>query len=251
VSIFNRYKDIEVPQGFIDMSHFTILLHYENRLVPLRVPNPLQLPRRGFCAIWPYEIKQALGLVDTMKELWITPICLIPRDMPMSLSEPIHFIQSSRLGGTMIIPATRLKADLSYDVFCEDFRTHFGTQLEPEELEQVQAHFREYDPNGDGVISKKEMEELIRHRVTERKLIIDARFEGVKKDPDATPDAILAAEEGKQQYMQHLTESAGKLMKMFEIMDADADGTLSYEEFVLAEAWWMRCTLNPQHAHLF
>ena len=51
--------------------------------------------------------------------------------------------------------------------------------------------------------------------------------------------------------LQACTESQIKLLKMFESADQDGDGDLSLTEFMLAESWWLRCTLNPTNAHLF
>lgn len=41
------------------------------------------------------------------------------------------------------------------------------------------------------------------------------------------------------------------MLKMFNMADVNGDGSLNFTEFLLAEAWWMRCSINPDHAHLF
>jgi hypothetical protein len=38
---------------------------------------------------------------------------------------------------------------------------------------------------------------------------------------------------------------------MFDAADTNGDGILSFTEFMLAEAWWLRSTLNPENAHMF
>ena len=65
-SQFIRYKDVQLPDRFIDVSHFVIFLSFEGITRPLLVPNPLLL-RRKFCNIWPFEVKQALGLMGNMQ----------------------------------------------------------------------------------------------------------------------------------------------------------------------------------------
>lgn len=61
LEIMNKYKDISLPDSFIDISHFQIYLSFEGRVRPLLVPNPLILRKRN-CNIWPYEVKEALGI---------------------------------------------------------------------------------------------------------------------------------------------------------------------------------------------
>lgn len=118
LALMNKYKDIEVPEGTLDVSHFTILLYFEKRMAAVHVPNPMVVAKRS-CNLWPFEVKQALGFTGTMQELWLDPIALIPRDMPKSLSQPIYFEPSVRYNGALLINATKLKADLAYNVLFE------------------------------------------------------------------------------------------------------------------------------------
>lgn len=82
--IMNKYKDIDIsigsPNGsnYIDITHFKIFIHFEGITRALQVPNPIALPRKH-CAIYPFEIKQCLGLTGTLQELWIEPIQLVPK----------------------------------------------------------------------------------------------------------------------------------------------------------------------------
>jgi hypothetical protein len=62
LAIMNKYRDTEVPEDTVDVSHFTILLCFEGRVVPMLVPNPMVLTKRC-CAIWPFEVKQLLGFI--------------------------------------------------------------------------------------------------------------------------------------------------------------------------------------------
>lgn len=68
--------------------------------------------RRRNCNIWPFEITQALGLMNTMQELFLTPKTLIPKDMPKSLSLPIHFEECARLNGAVAINSSHLKVNI-------------------------------------------------------------------------------------------------------------------------------------------
>jgi Ca2+-binding EF-hand superfamily protein len=250
LAVLNRYKDVVVPYGTIDTSHFRINLHFEDREIPIEVPNPLVFPRRRYCALWPFEIKQALGFWGTLQELWIEPAALVPVGLPKHMSQPIEFEPSARLDGAVAINAYRLKADLTYDLVCDDFRSAVRESLTEEELEQIEDTFHQYDVDGNGTISKNELELMIRRRVAERRDLIEAKFQQVMAT-GLTPEEQRHAEESKQQHLQQLNESQVKLVKMFEAADINQDGKLTKDEFVLAEAWWMHCTLNPEHAHLF
>ena len=61
LEIMNKYKDINLPDDFIDISHFQIHLSFEGHTRPLLVPNPLILRKRN-CNIWQYEVKEAIGI---------------------------------------------------------------------------------------------------------------------------------------------------------------------------------------------
>jgi len=248
--IMEQYKDIHVPPMELDLTHITIELFFEDKSCTVSVPNPLIL-RKRCCALWPYEVKDALGFMGNMQELWIEPVALVPRDMPKMLSQPIPFEPSVRCGGQKLINATRLKGDQAYDVLCEDRRDEALNSLSPEEMEAIKETFRQCDINGDGGISRAEMSELVRHRVQERKEIIDEKFDSFVNEPGVTRDEIASAESNKSMLLQSLHESQNKLLKMFEAADTNGDGILSFTEFIMAEAWWLRCTINPERAHLF
>jgi Ca2+-binding EF-hand superfamily protein len=62
---------------------------------------------------------------------------------------------------------------------------------------------------------------------------------------------IQAAEQLKAQHLQQSREAQNKLLLLFEAADINGDGVISINEFVLAEVWWLRCTMNPERDHLF
>jgi Ca2+-binding EF-hand superfamily protein len=269
LNILQHYNTIHLPNDFTDLSHFKIYLSFENKIKPLFVPNPLIL-RSKFCVIWPYEVKKAIGMMGNMQELWIEPIGLIPKNLPKNLSEPIYFFSSERLNKNFIIPSNLLKADLTYEVICEDNRTEILKLLTDEERNNIKIIFEKYDVDGNGFISRYELENLIKLRIKDRKEIIDEKFQeiisensknfpyrvgggsGVGGGGVSTSDEnYLKAEEFRRMHYQQLQETQNKLFKMFEAADIDRDGMISYPEFLLAEAWWLRCTLNPEHATLF
>lgn len=250
LSIMEHYRDIQVPSNVVDVTHFSIELHFEEKVRLVNVPNPLVL-RKRCCALWPYEVKHALGFMGNMQELWMEPISLVPRNMPKLLSQPVPFMPSVRYGGEKLINAARLKADQAYDVVFEDRRDEALQSLLPEEMDAIKETFQQCDLNGDGGISRTEMSELVRRRTAERRAIIDAKFDAFLSEPGITRAEILTAEANKATLMQSMHEAQNKLLKMFEAADTNGDGVISFTEFIMAEAWWMRCTINPERAHLF
>lgn len=255
LAVMNKYKDVEVPPGTIDTSFFRINVSFEERVVPLEVPSSLVFPRAKWCTVWPFEVMEALGFSGTMQELWILPKALVPLNMPKSLSQPIKFDTSARLGEAAadlaLINASKLGPDITYDLVCDDYRIDARASLTDEELEKIQEMFDAYDTDGSGYISLQEMEVMVRNRVQERKEKIEQRFQDTIRNPHLSQEDAQQAEELKRQHLQHLSESQVKLIKMFHAADLNRDNTLSFDEFVLAEAWWMHCTLNPDSAHLF
>ena len=133
----------------------------------------------------------------------------------------------------------------------EDFREEALESLSEEEMEAIKETFRTYDINGDGGISKTEMSELIRMRVQDRKAIIDEKYNQYLQEENVNDEDIQNAEHARWQYYQQLMESQGKLISMFEAADVNGDGIISFTEFFMAEAWWLRCSLNPEKCHLF
>jgi len=250
LSVMEKYRDVTLTSDYLDMSHFEIQLCFEGQMRPLQVPNPTIL-RRRCCAVHIFEVKQALGLLGTAQELWVEPNGLLPRGLPNNLSDPIYFAPSSRAGGAFVIHASKLKANLVYDVICDDYRTEVLQSLSPEEQEQIRNTFHEYDIDGDGTVSKAELEELIRSRTTSRRAVIDQKYEEFVAEANGSEEGIRQAEGIRRTHYQQLNESQTKLMHMFDAADIDGNGKLSLNEFMLAEAWWMRCTMNPDHVPMF
>jgi len=196
-------------------------------------------------------VKQALGFMGNMQELWIEPVALVPQGMPKLLSQPIHFEPSVRASGAKLINASLLKAEQSYEVQCEDRREEALDALSQDEMDQIKETFNQCDINGDGGISKSEMAELVRHRTQERRTTIEEKFQAYISESDISKSEIKSAEMTKAMLLQSLLETQSKLLGMFESIDVNDDGSISFTEFVMAEAWWLKCTLNPDRAHLF
>jgi Ca2+-binding EF-hand superfamily protein len=196
--------------------------------------------------------------------------------MPKGLSQPVVFEECARVGGEKAINASRLKAGLTYEVIMEDTRAEVfkskeqrlrelqeskvyrqltlseeSMALTEAELKQIKEDFILYDKDQNGGISRDEMEELVRLRTQERKDIVEAKYNDFLGRVGVTDELIRKADENKRLYIQHLNEAQAKLLKMFDAADSDGNGILSELEFQFAEWWWIKCTLNPETAHLF
>lgn len=250
LGIMNKYKDTVLPGNFIDATHFEITIAYDGAEYPFYVPNPSML-RRRWCAVWPFEVKQTLGIMGTMQEQWVEPRALAPRDMPAPLSQPIHFRPSVRYDGNVCISATRLTPGVTYDVECDDLRDEVLDNLTEEEKEAIAETFDKYDENGDGTVSKDEIEHLVRERTRARRKVVEEKFQECMAGDDISPEEVASAEESRRQALQQINEAQTKLIRMFDCADLNGDGQLSRVEFTLAEAWFLRCALNPEKQHLF
>ena len=121
--LMQKYYDVEIPNSFFDISHFNIGVCYSEDddgsgrryEGTISVPNPVVI-RKRCCGLWPFEVMQALGFMNTMQELWLKPIGLTPINMPATLTQRVPFEPSVRMGGEMFIHASQLKADLVYEV---------------------------------------------------------------------------------------------------------------------------------------
>jgi len=250
LSVMNRYKDIYLADDHEDKSHFLITLAFENEEFPLSVPD-ITYMRQRHAFVWPFEIKQALGIVGTMQEHWVEPVALVPKNVARNLSHPVRFEPSVRMGGQVCINAARLIPGALYEVECDDLRTEVLMNLSDDEMMEIKRTFEQYDVNRDGSVAKAEIDQLVRKRTKDRRDIIEQKFNEFLNEPGVSEAEIAQAQENKRQHMQACTEAQIRLLKMFESADLNGDGQLSLTEFMLAESWWLRCTLNPSHAHLF
>ena len=80
-SILSKYMHLDLPPGAHDSSKFHVYLSFEGSQRTLWVPSPRTLPRRS-CVLWPYEVKDALGISGTVSDVWMNPTALNPSGVP-------------------------------------------------------------------------------------------------------------------------------------------------------------------------
>lgn len=252
LEIMHRYKDVQIPASFEqeDPSHFKITLIFDSSEFEVEVPNPTYM-RQRHCFLWPFEVKKIIGLCDTMQEQWVEPVALHPVGLPRSSSHTVRFEPSVRMDGQVCLNTSRLQPGVTYEVEIDDLRSEVLMNLTDEQMYSINETFKKYDVNQDGTVSKTEIEKLVRGRTKERKDIIEEKFRHRVAEPGLSEDEIAQAEEQKRQHLQACNEAQAKQLKMFAAADMNGDGSLSLTEFMLAESWWLRCTLNPEKAHLF
>ena len=252
LDVLHRYKDVHLPSRYEedDPSHFEITLVFESVEYPIDVPNPTYM-RQRYCNLWPFEVKKVIGLEGTMQEQWVEPVALNPIDLPRASSHSVRFEPSCRMGGQVCLNTSRLQPGVSYEVEVDDLRSEVLMNLTDEEMYTINETFKKFDVNQDGTVSKSEIEQLVRDRTKERKAVIEEKFQVRISEPGISEDEIGAAEEAKRQHLQACNEAQVKQLKMLVAADINSDGMLSLTEFMLAESWWLRCTLNPSKAHLF
>ena len=140
---------------------------------------------------------------------------------------------------------------MTYEVEVDDLRSEVLMNLTDEEMYTINETFKTFDVNNDGTVQREEIEQLVRERTKGRKDVIEEKFQARISEPGISQDEIEAAEEAKRQHLQACNEAQVKQLKMLTAADINSDGMLSLTEFMLAESWWLRCTLNPAKAHLF
>ena len=178
------------------------------------------------------------------------PIALNPTGVPSELSGAIHFTPSERHGSMPVIDTSLLRQGVTYTVVFEDNRHRAFEDLTEEQQQEIQATFQKYDTSGDGIISREECIVACKNRTEEGKAAIDKQFEAALSNAttQAQRDEISAQ---KQVHYQKIEEAETQLMAQLMKADVDGNGELSEQEFYLAEAWWMKSTLNPTKVALF
>lgn len=248
-SVLEKYMHLELPQEVHDASKFWIYLRWNGKKTVLWLPNPRTLPRRS-CVLWEHEVKDCLGLSGTVQDLWMTPSALNPSGVPTSLAAPLHFTPSAKHGGLNIIDTESCRQGVTYDVLFDDRRMDAIEELSEEQQEEIMETFNKYDVNGDGNIDRAECMAACKERSESAKEAIDKQFENALLGV-TSQDRLAEIEAQKRAHYQKVDEAENQLMNMFEKADTDGDGSLSQEEFSLAEAWWMKSTLNPSKVSLF
>ncbi|WP_084437105.1 EF-hand domain-containing protein [Pseudodonghicola xiamenensis] len=107
----------------------------------------------------------------------------------------------------------------------EELDTNGDGQISKEEMQaRVQGRFNALDADGNGTISLEEMQAQARQRA-------DERAAWMFKQMDENGDGALSADE-----MKGPRRSDGMMNRMFSRMDQDQSGTISKEEFDNAQA---------------
>tara|TARA_B110000305_G_scaffold100621_1_gene113290 strand:- start:257 stop:853 length:597 start_codon:yes stop_codon:yes gene_type:complete len=158
--------------------------------------------------------------------------------------------RSAKHGGINIIDTSLCRQGVTYDVIFDDRRMEAIEDLAPEQKEEIMETFNRYDINGDGDIDRGECVAACKDRSAIAKEAIDKQFEAAIQDAESQ-EKVAELESQKQGHYMKVDEAESQLMNMFEKADSDGDGSLSQHEFFLAEAWWMKSTLNPTKVSLF
>jgi len=248
-SVLEKYMHLDLPEGVHDASKFHIYLRWEQKKHLVWVPSPRTLPRKS-CVLWEHEVKDCLGLSGTVQDLWMTPVALNPSGVPTTLAAPLHFAPSPKHGDLNIIDTSLCRQGVTYDLVFDDRRLEALEDLDQEQKDEIMETFNRYDANGDGDIDRNECVAACKERSEAAKAAIDKQFEAALREV-TSQEKLAEIEAQRQAHYQKVDEAESQLMVMFEKADTDGDGLLSQQEFFLAEAWWMKSTLNPSKVSLF
>ena len=252
-SIFNRYKNVPVTKNPMYVSCFSIgLLWRESmNIKQLWILNPRLVGDRSACLIYPYDVKRSLGINGTVHDGYLEPKRLVPKGLVPGMSAPIPFLPSERSQGLPCIDATLLKSGLTYQVDFNDTRKDALNHLSQQEKSDIANSFQKFDINGDGAISRAEAIGYAQQRTMKGRAAIESQFQQYIASKELISDDVQKANLAKEAQVQALEEAELQLMTMLENADIDGNGSLTYDEFALAEAWWLRSTLNPEKVLLF
>eukprot|EP00520_Triparma_pacifica_P018393 CAMPEP_0118654948 /NCGR_PEP_ID=MMETSP0785-20121206/12661_1 /TAXON_ID=91992 /ORGANISM="Bolidomonas pacifica, Strain CCMP 1866" /LENGTH=591 /DNA_ID=CAMNT_0006547641 /DNA_START=71 /DNA_END=1842 /DNA_ORIENTATION=+ len=242
-SVLEKYMHLDLPPGAHDSSKFHVYLSFEGKTQTLWVASPRTLPRRS-CVLWPYEVKDCLGISGTVSDVWMNPVALNPSGVPTSLAAPLQFTPSPKHGGLPIIDTSLLRQGVTYVVSFDDRRLDCISDLTDDQKEEIASTFARYDVNGDGNISREECMVACKGRTDAGLLAIERQFEAALREAkdEAEREKII---EQKEVHVQKVKEAEVQLLAQLTKADVDGDGELTEQEFYLAEAWWMKSTLNP------
>jgi len=217
---------------------------------------------KRYCFLWPFEVKEALGFMNTMQELFIEPYELILKPSNSNNNNKkaaevtvIPFTSSIRLSDSShkVIHTGLLTPGATYLVKCQDTREEALNSLSTNEMNTIKQTFQQFDINHDGGISKQEMNTVLKQRLTQKLQVIETQYNDhiTSEQGNLSYAEMKSLEQSKNEYLQQLYEAQSKLKKLMEASDIDGNGSISFTEFMLMEAWWLRCTINPERAHLF
>jgi len=251
-TVLEKYMHLDLPPGTHDASKFHVYIRRSANQPPktLWVPSPRTLPRKS-CVLWPYEVKDCLGISGTVADIWMTPLSLIPSNVKSSShATPLHFEPSAKHGNMPIIDTASMRQGMTYDVEFNDTSGDATADLSEEQQNEIAANFDKYDNNGDGHIDREEVLAAAKDRSDASKSAIDAQFESAIENAGSQQEVNKLIDQKKEHY-QKVDEAETALLTMFAKADIDGDGLIEFGEFALAEAWWMKSVLNPTKVSLF
>ncbi|GMI27598.1 hypothetical protein TeGR_g953 [Tetraparma gracilis] len=251
-TVLEKYMHLTLPPSAHDASKFHVYLKHgdSEKTFTLWVPNPRTLPRQS-CVLWPYEVKDCLGISGTVRDMWLTPTGLRPTGVKGSAhASSLPFQPSAKHGGMPIVDTAAMRQGMTYEVIFEDNTMRALDSLSEEQLEEIEENFNKYDENGDQNIDREEVKKACKDRTDKSKEAIDLQFEKAIENAKSQQEINKIIDQKKEHY-QKVDEAEAALLDMFRKADTDGDGSISYNEFALAEAWWMNSTLNPTKVSLF
>jgi len=240
-SVLLRYKDAPLPEHADALANIEISVRYGELERQLKVPNP-RVHRKAVAVLWPHEVKRAFGFSGTIQDMWITPLALVGN------GETLHFERSEQHGGMPVVHAQDLEDGAYYEVEMEDRRQDALDKLSEEQQAHIRNNFESYDDDNSGSVSREEVEHGVRTKTEQRrKRLIEQYQTFLQKYPHrrAEADEMLRTHNAK------LREAEEKMIDMFQKADLDENGQLDWQEYSLAEAWWLSSSCNPDKVELF
>ena len=194
------------------------------------------------CLIYPYDVKRSLGINGTVHDGYFEPKRLVPKGLVLHVcTNTVLAIGALTRVALHRRDAPKIGIDVPSRLQCsKDALNHLSQQ----EKSDIANSFQNFDINGDGAISRAEAIGYAQQR-TMKGRAVNPSFSNILPVRNRYP-MMYKSKSCKRSAGPTLEEAELQLMTMLENADIDGNGSLTYDEFALAEAWWLRSTLNPE-----
>jgi len=159
----------------------------------------------------------------------------------------VVFAKASK-SGQKTIQASDLVPGAKYIVNMQDNRQQAYDKLDSKQQQEVQDHFNKLDADGSQSISRDEIETSVKERTVAHVTKLEEQCAAFIA---ANPSAQGAAEANLALAVEKLKGAEVRVLETFEKADLDGNGVLTWDEFKLAEAWWITSSVNPDKVNLF
>lgn len=136
----------------------------------MHVMNP-SVHRSALAVIWQHEVKEALGVLGSLADMWLVPLALRRK------KKVLPFQPSEHHGGLAVLACKLLTPGAQYEVQMEDRRSELYELLHEQDQRAVRSIFDAHDPSRSGVIERQHCERHVVERTAKRRRLILEQYQ--------------------------------------------------------------------------